>query len=578
MRRSLAIASTLAGLAACGLPLSDPSPRLDNRCTTDDDCGATGACVAGRCVAKEAALEGLVIVVDVPTTVSYEGGARHVIRGTDLGVPLQGIRASGFYLPTDLVTAPMAEVSASLAVGDDACAEFLVDETVFPLQLELQPVGNPSGLGLQAYYGATVAESLTGAAQALVPSGRYDIYLTPIIGVEQRDAGCSKPPFILYDRSIPAGSAPLMVTAPETIAVSGSILGYDATGWTVELVENGRGRPVSTKAEPIFDAAAGRSTFAIETYAEVLFSEQKSAILKLRPPPESQGIPMVLWDAVAAFNGDVANGVFTVEVSLSELAKAGNEPQPVELTVFSEAAGGVPATVTIQAKSLFGGSFGGNLVYKATFDTDPEGKLTASLVPGVYEIVAQPLHGDLAVTTAEKTIAPGMLGSISLQLASTVALEGAVSTPSGPPAYGIPIALRPPAPAPASYLQNQLSTTDLKLGGGSTVTDGSGFFSLAIDPGVYDLLLEPDASTNLPWKLVPRLSIPGAGSPIDPVFLELTYPAVLTGQVRAASGNILPGALVRAFLPGSETQNTVVQVAETTVAPDGSYRLLLPGK
>src|SRR5690606_23138692 len=129
------------------------------------------------------------------------------------------------------------------------------------------------------------------------------------------------------------------------------------------------GRPVSTKTAPVFDASAQRSTFAIDSYAEVLFSEQKSAILKLQPPADSEGIPTVLWDAVAAFDGDPSSGIYSLEVSLAELAKPENAPQPVELTVFSESAAGVPATVTIQAKTLFGGSFGGNLVYKRTLDT-----------------------------------------------------------------------------------------------------------------------------------------------------------------------------------------------------------------
>src|SRR5690606_38917766 len=81
-------------LAACGLPLSDGIQRIENRCTTDDDCGASGVCIEARCVAKEAALDGLVVLVEVPSQVSYGGGARHVLRGADLGVPLQGVRES----------------------------------------------------------------------------------------------------------------------------------------------------------------------------------------------------------------------------------------------------------------------------------------------------------------------------------------------------------------------------------------------------------------------------------------------------------------------------------------------------
>jgi hypothetical protein len=562
-------------LAACGLPLSEGTPRIDNRCSTDADCGPSGRCVAGSCVAKAAALHGLVIVIDVPTQVSYGGGARHVIQGSDIGVPLQGERESGFYLPTDLVTAAMAEVTATLIVDDQACTSFVRDDGAFPLQLELQPVGHPSGLGLQPYYGESLPGGAAGAVQTLVPAGRYDVYLAPDTGDSETD--CAKPPFILYDRSIPAGSAPLSLGAPATISISGTILGYDASAWTVDLVENGRGRPVSTKANPSYDEDAKSSTFTIDSYAQVLFSEQKSAILRLQPPADSDGIPTVLWDAVAAFNGDVASGTFSLQVSLAELAKPENAPQPVELTVFSESEGGVPATVTIQAKTLYGGSFGGNLVYKKTFDTDSTGKLPAMLVPGVYEIVARPLHQGLAVTTAEKTITSNMLGSISLQLAPSTLLEGSVVTPVGEPAYGIPVVLQPPAPAPASYLQNQLSTTDLKLGGGSTITDGSGFFSVLIDPGVYDLLLQPDSSTNLPWQLLPRLSITSAGSSIETVSLELTHPAVLTGQVRAPSGNVIPGAVIRAFLPGNEAKTTVVQVGETIAGSNGSYRLLLPG-
>ncbi|AGL16925.1 collagen binding domain-containing protein [Actinoplanes sp. N902-109] len=149
------------------------------------------------------------------------------------------------------------------------------------------------------------------------------------------------------------------------------------------------------------------------------------------------------------------------------------------------------------------------------------------------------------VTTVDDTLLPAIPPG---------SLAGVVTTATGEPAAGIAVAVHDPA-----------------AGQWDTVTAADGSWSVTLPPGTgyYLSFTNGELTQYAPRTLDPAQAVryevsAGAVTRVDE---QLLAPAVLTGRLTEATGTPVGGAQVAVDLLAT------AGVAETTTAPDGTYRL-----
>ncbi|MBW2453697.1 MAG: hypothetical protein JRI68_04265 [Deltaproteobacteria bacterium] len=606
-RRWVTVAIAATGLVACGtasgcgIPLAADAPTLDNTCDSNDDCGTGGVCRDGMCVSTKADLPGLLIQIDVPPDAPDAQGTSSLIDLAAMDVILQGQAANGFVVSHDLVTEHLVQVTAELQIAPPpteclpGTAGFL--ENSVPISVELRPVVNAVGIPLTVYAGSSDARDPDSNAVSLdVAAGTYDVYLVPVIPEnidEETDDDLNEPcrraipPVFLPNQELTDATVGVQIaTGGEPRDLTGSFVGFDLQDWSVELVENKRGRVISTVDDDLETTSAVDPTnFAVKFWPEQLESDGVDAVIRLTPPEAKHelGMPTVLWHLTAVdLDGD-----YQVELDLSTLSQA--EVIHIGAKVRDPSAGpdvGVPSTIVIQSEELLNGEFGGNVTYKTTVTTDGDGAFEAWILPGTYKVVAVPSSTtDRAITQVTWPFDPGDLGDgRAIDLEPKASLEGTATIPAGGAAHDVSVLLQSSAPESATFLQSMLRISELQATSATTVTGESGAFKLGVDPGVLDVSLRPSSDSNLPWLVRPRVTIQPSEEPqkADLGPLPISNPVVLKGIVESAGGHVLPGAQIRAWLTlpstgnGSAERPTAIQIAETTASGSGSYRLLLP--
>jgi hypothetical protein len=580
------LAVAMAGLAGCGLPLADEQDTLTNTCESDDQCGSGSVCLeeAGYCVSTTADLSGALIQLDLPSGASYGQGTSHLIDPAAAGVALSGTASNGYIATSfDIEPPQLAEVTTHMAV----------DLSAFPgcdqaeMEVQLDPVGNPSGIPLTTYN--TGADNpllaveggrlLMDAPVLNVPAGMYDIYVRPVPTDEP--GGCALPPTILQDHLVEAGQLEVSIDGGEPANVSGLVQGYDVTGWTIDIVENRRGRIISTQHQ--LDESGA---FTLKFWPQGMNEQQLDAVVRLEPPDTASqdGIPSAFYklDALDIF------GTGEVVLDLSELAAA--EVVSIDGQVAAASNGKLlPSELVIRSKELLGGALGGTASFKTSVQTDGDGAFTVKLLPGSYDVIAVPADEDYAVTRDELTILSGSdQGGKTIELERKQTLFGTAYAAQGGKAYGIPVLLSPTSPETVSFLENELGDGAAVSIGASAVTGSNaneGQFAVELDPGDYNLTLQPSPESNLPWAVISRLNISAVeGQSVPNLDVTISNPVVLQGRVRDPSGAPIPDALIRVWLApdngnADESDNSepsALQIAETTSDSSGRYELLLP--
>ena len=111
-----------------------------------------------------------------------------------------------------------------------------------------------------------------------------------------------------------------------------------------------------------------------------------------------------------------------------------------------------------------------------------------------------------------------------------------------------------------------------------TTAGPTGWFSLRLDLGQYDVVARPPVETGYPWVVFPAVSvaIPGTTSTRS---VDIGMPVPRTGVVRANDGSPLAGARVTAYIVLDDAVGArAVAVARTVSDAEGQYRLLLPSR
>ncbi|HHH30151.1 MAG TPA: hypothetical protein ENK57_17660 [Polyangiaceae bacterium] len=572
--------------SGCGLPLNDGSEELSNSCESDDDCGKNAVCYESPsaqdkyCVSTKADLSGAIVQVDVPSGANYGQGTSHLLT-PDL--PLSGTQVGGYVIGNyDLKPPVLSEVT----VG------FVVDLASFPacegaaMEVQLAPVGAPTGVSLTSYKtGAEEAapkmQSVDGGqrlmmdnATLFVPAGTYDIYVRPAA-----DSECDLPPTVLQDRVIESGQLEVGIEGGVPESVTGMVQGYDPAklqDWTIDIVENRRGKRISTQHTFVGED----ESFTLEFWPQLMNEEALDAVVRLVPKEgDAQlGTPTIFYKLEAL---DIF-GTGEVVLDLSELSEA--SPVAVDGKVASPTGDLLPSQLVIRSNELLGGQLSGTASYKTSVETDADGKFELSLLPGKYDVIALPANDTYAATVDELTILSGEdQGGKTIEVQSKKALVGSARTATGDAAFGVPVSFTPTSPEASTFLKSELATSGTVSTSATAVTNADGGFDVALDPGDYNLSLQPAPASRLPWAVLSRLNVPAVENQSTPnLNVTISHPVVMSGRVVDPEGFAISDARIRVWLapadpdPEDEQMPGVLQVAETVSDGSGRYTLLLP--
>jgi hypothetical protein len=215
-----------------------------------------------------------------------------------------------------------------------------------------------------------------------------------------------------------------------------------------------------------------------------------------------------------------------------------------------------------------------------TGSDDRAGQFELSLVPGDYDVIVTPA----VVATADPLDDPGLLAQrvtlgdesrevrgqlFVLPRRSTFGAQ--IWTPAGEP-LGVVVEASPLRREGAQGLVARYNRA-------AEATAGpTGWFSLRLDLGQYDVIARSPADAGYPWVLFPavNVAIPGNTSTRT---VDIGMPVPRTGVVRAHDGAPLPGARLTAYVVLDDAEGPrAVAVARAVSGDDGQYRLLLPSR
>lgn len=564
---ALAVAS-----AGCSLISPESGGIADNFCSLTADCGPSGVCVAGSCVASTADLSSLILQVDVPSTATFAQGGKFI----DTGLALQGQNAAGFYTGYDIALGNLVAVEVSLATTMAECGGSAEAPASVPIHIKVDPAPGVVGLGLPIYSGDSGEDDAR--ARVMVPGGRYDISVGHNVPElpEGEVPTCTLPPVLLPARDISGSTFPIAITVPAPDVLTGEISGLDLGGWRIALVDNTSGRLLSTEKTLQTQSADQPNAFTLEFYESVVRDEGLAALIRLSPPADqATGKPTVLWDLDAV---DL-DGNLEVGLSVASLAAA---PKALKGQVL-DASGTDPvsALITIQSIELGNGTFGSNAAFSTSVTADTDGNFDVTLLTGTYKVIAVPTADpSLAITEKTWTINETSLSTPEAIVIQTKAsLKGTVLLPNGDPAGGITTAFQPATSEAQTYLET-LNAASIEPNGIITTTDAAGAFAASADPGDYDLAVKPSEGSGYAWLARSRLNIVSSNTPGTAEFgtLTMSWPVVVIGSVLDPDGRSLSGALVRAWLTTDDAVETptVIQIGEAFTDANGRYVLALP--
>jgi len=582
--RAIGAAALLWALPGCGLPYEEPSDDNINNCSSAEECGGSGACAGGICVATRADLTGLVIQVEIPAGAPYAGGMKALYFPGDNGVLLQGNASNGFVLDYSPIVNQPATVDVHLraATTDEACAVGSTDGVLdVPIDAYLHPAdqlpdGEPFPVGISIPpYEASSDDTNDQIASLNAPLGDYDVYAVPRLDAAQEGTpACTLPPLLLPATSVASSNLVVNVDLADPDVLQGSISGLNLGGWTLDVVDNDDGRLISTVTTFQTISVDNVATFDVKLWHSAIRQQGIDAIIRLTPPDseKAKGKPTVLWQLDAVdLDGDLVVGL-----DVSALAAKTKDVSATVLDALGEKP--IPATVAIQSVELLDGDFGTNAAFRTTATTDDAGNIAVTLLPGTYQVVAVPAaEPQMAITETTWEINDNTLSTlpaIIIEEKSTIA--GDVSTPTGQAAFDLQVFLQPATAQAQSYVETTLNTGDVSPGTAIGYTDGMGEFAVPLDPGKFDLSIKPPASSGYPWLARARITIQGTH---ELNALAITNPVILEGMLLGVDGTPVRGALLRAWLPPSgqsAERPTVIQIGEAESDESGRYKLALP--
>ncbi len=558
-----ASAAALLALAGCALPFENADVLFQNTCSASADCGAGAACVeveAGGSVCVARATDLGPVYLEVRT--SHVSGSSTSYLFQDKLV-LQGSESGGIVRQVGLTLPPLARLGGSYVGMGGPCAE--LDGSI-PVRVELRTSQAAPGFENQV----TVSSKQEGGSHRFevdVPPGTYDVYVVP-----SSEAGCEGPPPRMFPGGlvVPEG-VKAVEFAPrdeEVQELHGTIqVPQDETleGWILEVVEPTYGKPVSKSFELSILSGAD---IVIPPDQGIEYHYTQNALIRLRDP---EGDLTVHWLLEVE-----ASGTGEIQLNLRSLVAT---PEALSATVVDASGPVAGATVTIQSDTLTG-SANQNATYRLVTETDAQGVLQVSLVPGTYAVSVVPATPGVGTYFGTWTVTENAGGNgKGFEIPVQPVVRATVLTAGGQPAALAPVVVTPSLQGPSTYFHGVLEVPVPRPREFTGSLDASGRLVLPVDAGKVDLSVQVAPETWFPWVVLPRLVVqPAAQTPtLDLGGPVVPYPVLVRGTVASATSLGAP-AVVRAWVPASSESGTasLVQVGATVTDEGGAFVLPLP--
>jgi len=613
MTRWLGLTALL--LAACNVASvrEAPSTIAYNNCQNNGECSG-GFCDSDlhQCRTNSTAFKKILFEITPPADHSAIAGVQYLITRDNLSSDTA----------TDLVLAPIAQVTGKVLASGRKCSVKFVDETgsvvkqidpgtsadaSVPARVLLTPSATSLGLGSSRVAVASKPDKVGSWAFSVnVPPGTYDLYLEPNLG--QLDEGCVVPPQLVRGYMIGAGTN-LKIDLPEPstfeLRVSRAVEDGPLNDWTVEMLDPGSGRVISNRVPltPI-NATDYRATLSYSsvTWENESDAKEQDPLLRLVPPsgtPDSLALPTIVMarSALAVFDatgGTLSNfHALPAPVHVHGQVTSGNTPTPA------------PATVTLVAKNLPDIAPGVLASFVRTATTSDDGQFDAYLLPGQYTVSTVPqssldevdpsvttLAADTRVWTVPAT--PDEQAGKVITLGSAFHITGQVLASNGPVATAQVQAVASPQSIQYDALQNIVDSSTASILRAAFIprasagrVSSSGVFELRTDPGTFDITVRPNTDTGYPWLVMPNITVTSLTAGLGRLNMPLPVSYRGTVTVPGTDGpNPVPSALVRAYIylksadytADTDHADSVLQIAETTADTKGAFDILIPAE
>ncbi len=606
MKRLLAF--SIASLLSAGCSISavtDQSRQpTQNVCKVSADCGSGGVCTDGMCRAAEGKFSTIMFEITPPATSSGGfAGIRFLktmqrldTHGGKLDLSVDSVTdLDGAFVPTkaDFQTAASCKFDTGKATDGSLPGKVTITSSAGSLgwpsgtatvDTSLVPTQGPNG------------ESLKSNRFSLsLPPGKYDLYVQPTASTDTTHPLCAVPPVLFRHQKLDGGKVSLSLALPPPLQFSmamkvpksSSVMSFK--GWTVQMVGFVTGRALSNPeklvAKDLGDALEYDVNLAFSTVAGGDAKDAKYVgheLIKLSPP---DGVP-----APTFYMDRSALQLSSTNVEVDQYAQL-LSPVKLEGTIEeSDTLAPVQATVNVQSTDIAGLKNGTLAGYKHSYETDSQGRFTATVPPGTYRVQAIPKDPALAAREATWIVGetPSVQAGKVIGIDPSAKLTGGVLTPSGNnPLVGAPVQAVPStAQVQTSMLQAALGGAPLTPRASSDVVDDKGLFTLRTDPGAFDVSVRPGDGTGFAWLVRSNVQVQSGIEDLGQ--MKLPLPVKYSGLVSVQPddpGTAIPGALIRAyiFMDGQQSYTSdpdvaqsVLPIAETRADSDGKFQLLLP--
>jgi hypothetical protein len=547
--------------AGCGLTIGGYEPIVENRCTHDSDCpGASCDAALGMCVSRDTPLLQVGFEITPATSVG--------------GMP------TTFSFPPIEIDGP--------------------DERHFELDPPINVIGNvrgPGGEAVQADVHFTRPGAFAGARSIVVETTTV---ATPVVAADDLPADyavrvaaervysvlieptgewASRLPPLRLEREVPGGGDFVRINfnyPADMPELHGVIVGSGeepVDGLIVKAVEAVSGRVLSSTAVTGTGVGdAGEFTILLDPLAE-------SYVIRITGGETRADFPTLLADP-SYFYPEPTGLVRILVPVLETITYAGS----VVYLDTEEAAPG--AVLSFRATEIIDDTTGFTGTFRTTVTADDRGEYSATLIPGLYEVVVTPPadrdRGNYGVALTTELPLQSPANGQRYELPSRAHLGGTVRTPdervmSGAMVNATALGVVPEGGDPVARHNRTSDST----------TDPLGQFNLPLDVGVYDVYVRPPAGSRFPWVVSPAYMIGAATNTYTDVF-EVTAPVPLIGTIHsvppAAPGvEVMPvveaNAEIRAYaIIGDGESQRAVHIGTATSGDDGSFMLLLPAR
>jgi hypothetical protein len=239
-------------------------------------------------------------------------------------------------------------------------------------------------------------------------------------------------------------------------------------------------------------------------------------------------------------------------------------------------------------------TFASALKYDVLISTNSDGLFQDLELPqGTYAVTIDPLVGGMGSTSAAKSTVPldvqskqcpggGTIRDQLLKASSLVSLGNVqVAIADGRPLANAEVDFTPAGALLTSSMTGEPLAVEDWPRPFTVTTDKSGSFSVALDPGPYDITVRPAAGTNLPWIVYPAFQIM---NPLQ-TLPKLVVPApALLGPltIHGPDDSPVADAVVRAFLftscpmgGASTCLGPAVQIGNALTDSNGTFEMFL---